>query len=163
MIETNKTKDSWLNSVIYDLYRKLHQNSVKSVKKFLPTQFVAWSGTPRIHHYFQVWAPLPPTQQINKIHLRVSEPNSLHNQFYINRVPRSEGIVINLFCIHLFGRLVMHRRLENKMSCWKWLKMCISKNKEKWFKCVPDFTNIWACIGHFLSSEWFVHAHFSLS
>ena len=38
------------------LFLNLRQNSVKSVNKFLPSQFVAWSGTPRIQHYFQVWA-----------------------------------------------------------------------------------------------------------
>ena len=38
MIETNMTKYSRLNIVIYDFYWNLRQNSVISVKKFLPSQ-----------------------------------------------------------------------------------------------------------------------------
>ena len=34
---------------------ELITKDVKSIEKFLPSQFVAWSGAPRIHHYFQVW------------------------------------------------------------------------------------------------------------
>mgnify|MGYP002808048087 CR=1 FL=1 len=38
--------------MICDFYWNIQQNSVKSVKQFLPYQYVTWSGTPRIHHYF---------------------------------------------------------------------------------------------------------------
>ena len=34
---------------------ELTKKGVTSVKKFLQFEFVAWSGAPRINHYFQVW------------------------------------------------------------------------------------------------------------
>ena len=41
MFVTHMTKFMFLNTVIFNLFKNFQENSVKSVKKFLPTQFVA--------------------------------------------------------------------------------------------------------------------------
>ena len=45
--------------MIRDIYHNFRRKSVKSVQKFLPSQFVAWSGAPRIHHYLKVCPSSP--------------------------------------------------------------------------------------------------------
>ena len=111
MIETNKTKDSWLYSVICDFFMNLQQNSVKSGKKFLSSQFVAWSGTPRIHHYFQVCVLVQMAVcLIFFLFLQISSLSSIVWIFYF---------LLNIYIFQLFYFLLV-RYKEFKLTGKKW-------------------------------------------
>ena len=91
----------------------LQHNTIKSVKKFLLSQFVAWSGAPRTHHYFQ-FCPHP--------HPSPSTPSPRNTVQMIKRSPSCLDILPLFSCdsssIHDNVRRSVCRSLVCLSVCW---------------------------------------------
>ena len=116
------------------------KKSLKSAKKFLPSPVIAWSGAPRIHHYFKVCYRRPTSQQSDNFFTFIQEKVVLEfwifvccpkSQKYWNSFskinfanpfrPRKYSMVLKLFMHTYITKII--RFLTNYAISWGTLSM----------------------------------------